>query len=89
MFQSGVSGHICDVIYFIINVILSNLLMTIMNNAVSYSLRFVEYMLHMSKGSFFFQKLSHFISFSSIILFLNDEYIFIKICPICLVLKSR
>ena len=30
--------------------------MTIMNNAVSYSLRFAEYMLHMSLGSFFFFK---------------------------------
>ena len=43
LFQSRVGRHVCDVINLIINVIFSNLLIT-----VSYSLRFSENMLNMS-----------------------------------------
>ena len=66
----------------------------IMNIAVPVSLRFAETCLICHKGDFkrlhpLFTELSHFISFSSMFLLLNDLFIFIKICSICLVLKTR
>ena len=62
-----VSRHVCDVIPFRLNVILSTLLM-MMKIAVFYSLRFDANMLNMSLGGFktrcpLFTKLSNAISF--------------------------
>ena len=49
LFQSRVNRHVCGVINFMINVILSyQLVMYIMNIAVSFSLLFAENMLNMS-----------------------------------------
>ena len=66
-----------------------------MNIAVSFSLRFAENMLNMSYGSFqnapssIYMVITFYIIFQAFALLLDDMFTLIKICSICLVLKTR
>ena len=67
----------------------------IMNIAVSLSLRFAENMLNMPLGSVenalssIYRVITFYIIFQAFFLLLNDVFTLIKICSICLVLKTR
>ena len=65
-----------------------------MNTAVSFSLPFAETCLTCHKGVFktailYLQIIHILYHFSSIFMLLNDLFILLNICSICLVLKTR